>query len=56
MMIKSSDRTAVHAGHLYINAVHWLYKCPLCLALMAKADAIAKETTRNADSPTSATN
>lgn len=39
----ASDRRAVHAGHLYINGVHWLYRCPLCLALMAKADAIAKE-------------
>ena len=43
MMIKSSDRTSVHAGHLYVNGVHWLYKCPKCVAMMAMADQIAKE-------------
>ena len=47
MLVKSSDRTAVHAGHLYINGCHWIYRCPLCLSLMAKADAIAKESDEN---------
>ena len=49
MLTKSSDRTSIHNGHLFINAVHWLYRCPLCCALMAKADQIAKEETTNAD-------
>ena len=41
----NSEIRTIHAGHLYINATHWLRHCPLCVALMAKADAIAKETT-----------
>ena len=40
----TAERRTVHHGHTFINGIHWLRHCPLCVALMAKADAIAKET------------
>ena len=44
MRISQQDnRRTVHQGHTYINGIHWLRHCPLCVALTAKADAIAKE-------------